>query len=192
MDRKVGVFIVVPPVLLHWFGYSYVPQLDLCTRAEDKDAVKGQRASFLMRALVILRAKAWPGPACLKLSSSSHLAWCAGMWWPTLGGSGWPFCCCLCGLAVAGRYWRFPLSGIRWTTRGPWWAEWWTLNTRLLSHVGSTCWKNLQLTAGPTLTANCWAKTSLPVLYVCVRPVSASFTITRRERPDNTSEKSHD
>lgn len=40
MDRKVGVFIVVPRVLLHWFGHSDVPQLDLYTR-EDEDVVKG-------------------------------------------------------------------------------------------------------------------------------------------------------
>lgn len=36
-----------------------------------------------------------------------------------------------------------------------------------------------------TLCANCWARTSLPVLYVCVRPVSACLSITRWERPAN-------
>lgn len=40
-----------------------------------------------------------------------------------------------------------------------------------------------------TLRANCWAKTSLPALYVCVRPVSASLTITLRDRPANTCKK---
>lgn len=53
---------MVPHVLLHWFGHSDVPQLDLCTR-EDGDVVKGpweeeeeeeegEGASFLMCALV--------------------------------------------------------------------------------------------------------------------------------------------
>ncbi len=37
-----------------------------------------------------------------------------------------------------------------------------------------------------TLRANCWAKTSLPARYVALRPVTASVTITRRERPRYT------
>lgn len=92
-----------------------------------------------------LKQKLWPGPACLPPSGSSHPAGCAGRWWPTLGGSGWPSCCYLCGLAAAGRCWRFPQIGIRWTARGPGCGEEIKSCMWCLSHIGFACNKLLDL-----------------------------------------------
>ena len=36
MNRKVGVLIIVPFVLLHWFCHSHIPQLDLHVNEENK------------------------------------------------------------------------------------------------------------------------------------------------------------
>lgn len=138
--------------------------------------------------------KIWPGPACRQPAGSSHPGGRGQRWWQTLDGSDWLSSFDPCDHAAAGRCWRSPPIGSHWKAQAPEGGKesfcselFWDISKRNLKRTTSelkhaSLWCNKWL----TLWANCWAKTSLPTLYVCVRPVSASLTITLRDRPANT------